>query len=103
MNKLLKIRDSHGGEDVNVIVPGWDAVWTYRWVLTFQRNILPLSSSETMVHTYESTHHSAENHHRKCLQNFHYLKLHRQKENLGLFSALSTNTFINRVPARVSG
>jgi hypothetical protein len=41
---------SHGGgEDVNVGLPGCDAVWTCWKIPTFRKNILPPSSALTLV------------------------------------------------------
>jgi hypothetical protein len=36
-----EISCSHGGEDVDVGILGYNAVWTCRYLQTFRRNILP--------------------------------------------------------------
>jgi hypothetical protein len=58
-----EIRDSHGGKDVDVGLPGCSTEWHCRYKPTFRINILPPSSvpkmeavcsSETSVSTYKS-------------------------------------------------
>jgi hypothetical protein len=87
---------------------GCDAVWTCRYIPTFWRNILPLSSAlimktvcftETSVSTYKSTRrHNPEDQHRHfhCRENLKSHKLCSPICKAGLITTLLTS-FINKI------
>jgi hypothetical protein len=61
---------SHGGEDVHGSLMSCNAVWTFRWVPTFRRNILSLSSGlkwmflrNVGTHYTSTWRHNPEDHH----------------------------------------